>query len=777
MTDVTVAERTDLEWTGEQADRAVPQVVDHPCRHYGPDALTWSEHPELEPFIRATYEAHVARSCRRRAFQPSVPQADLAEVAKDKYLRRDAAPLATRMLDDAREALHHAQAAGDQEALATRSFGISSAYRSALRQYHLWNDRFAGYLTDTIEQRATKPGGPLGQEAAQWLAGWIGTWLAAPGFSNHNNGRAIDLFCRLTSGRVLSANRSDIPRWHTTWLHQWLVANAAHYDFQPYRTEPWHWEHRPGSASAALAAAPQHVVHEAVDAPPGDAGAEAVSGGLGPAAYWRGQLRFGLAGNTAEPLIDGPAAFRAMQHAIESADGRGHFIYMLAWWMDPWVNLTGPGTALLDLFARAGERGVQVRVLLWDAPRLIFGEHSKLHDAAVDAINRLPNCHAQQDDPHTLAKSHHQKLLVVQGRNGLVAMCGGADINADRVHDLPPPSGSYRADRPAIGWTGSSGGSGGSGPAGSGNPLHDVHARLTGPTALPLLRAFLRRWWARSGDRDIDRRSPLRGTYSQPLPAPTGGQFVRIGETFNGVLRLPRGEVHSRQVTVQDIWLRSILGARRFIYLEEQYLLSDCAAAAIRAVLPRLEHVTILIPPSEITDVPGVWARRRAFVNGITAGNPDAGKLHIYTRTAGQQQPCIRANAPHLYVHAKMAVIDDELMLIGSANCNNRGWETDSELVAASFEDAGGMASTAGRLRAVLWAHHLGVPSSAVADPVRSRELWDTASTRHVCRYDPGGGRDAFGSNRPDRLADPSDRQPGDPCQTLLPTPHSAGRI
>ena len=144
-------------------------------------------------------------------------------------------------------------------------------------------------------------------------------------------------------------------------------------------------------------------------------------------------------------------------------------------------------------------------------------------------------------------------------------------------------------------------------------------------------------------------------------------------------------------MTVQDIWLRSILGARRFIYMEEQYLISDCAAAAIRAVLPRLAHVTILIAPSEITDMPGVWARRKAFIRSITSGQSAyADRLHIYTRTAGQRQPCVRANAPHLYVHAKMAVIDDELMLIGSANCNNRGWETDSELVIASFEDDGG---------------------------------------------------------------------------------------
>src|SRR5262249_1619243 len=74
-----------------------------------------------------------------------------------------------------------------------------------------------------------------------------------------------------------------------------------------------------------------------------------------------------------------------------------HYIYLLAWWLDPWVYLDGPGTSLLDLFARAGERGVQVRVLVWDAPRLMFGPHSALHDEAVAALNRLPRCPAPQD--------------------------------------------------------------------------------------------------------------------------------------------------------------------------------------------------------------------------------------------------------------------------------------------------------------------------------------------------------------------------------------------
>jgi phosphatidylserine/phosphatidylglycerophosphate/cardiolipin synthase-like enzyme len=320
-----------------------------------------------------------------------------------------------------------------------------------------------------------------------------------------------------------------------------------------------------------------------------------------PADYWRAQLRYGLAGNSVRPLVDGKAALKAIKEAIETASGPGHFVYLLGWWVDPWVHLAGPDTCLLNLFARAAQRGVQIRVLMWDSPSLIYPGHSKLHDAAVTALNKIPNCYAQQDAGGglTSTKAHHQKLVVVQGSQGLIALCGGVDVNADRLWDkLPPPASAYRPDRPNVGWNGASGS--GSGPKGEeGIPFHDVHSRLSGPTARPLLRVFLRRWWARSGDRDIDRRDPLRGTFNHPVPPVSGHDFVRVGETFDGVLRSGDGRVvASRKVTVQDIWLRSILGARRFIYIEDQYLISDCAARAIRVAMAResLKHVTILIP-------------------------------------------------------------------------------------------------------------------------------------------------------------------------------------
>ena len=166
-----------------------------------------------------------------------------------------------------------------------------------------------------------------------------------------------------------------------------------------------------------------------------------------------------------------------------------------------------------------------------------------------------------------------------------------------------------------------------------------------------------------------------------------------------------------------------------------------------------------------------MWSRRQAFIDRITPGNPHAGKLHVYTRSGRAAAACVRANAPHLYVHAKMAVIDDELMLIGSANCNNRGWETDSELVVATFEDDGGTTPVAGRLRMALWAHHLGVhPADGRRPGALARAL---GYSEHAARLPvrPRRRRRFLAARSSGHFVDPSDRQPGDPCRTLLPHP------
>jgi len=75
----------------------------------------------------------------------------------------------------------------------------------------------------------------------------IGGRIAAPGYSNHQGGIAVDLWQDRTRGNTI-ANDSDNPsrcRWRHTWFHGWLRTNAPAHGFRPILTEEWHWEYRP----------------------------------------------------------------------------------------------------------------------------------------------------------------------------------------------------------------------------------------------------------------------------------------------------------------------------------------------------------------------------------------------------------------------------------------------------------------------------------------------------------------------------------------------------
>lgn len=65
---------------------------------------------------------------------------------------------------------------------------------------------------------------------------------AVPGFSNHTRGRAVD-FTTKQGKWVFTASSAQKAGWVNTWLHQWLVDNAAGHRFRPYEKEPWHWDH------------------------------------------------------------------------------------------------------------------------------------------------------------------------------------------------------------------------------------------------------------------------------------------------------------------------------------------------------------------------------------------------------------------------------------------------------------------------------------------------------------------------------------------------------
>jgi phosphatidylserine/phosphatidylglycerophosphate/cardiolipin synthase-like enzyme len=291
------------------------------------------------------------------------------------------------------------------------------------------------------------------------------------------------------------------------------------------------------------------------------------------------------------------------------------------------------------------------------------------------------------------------------------------------------------------------------GSSGAGAPLHDTHCQIAGPSAHDLLTTFIRRWDAHPGHSAIDRtKGSLRGR-SEPIPSPlaprpvgpgsSGGNVAaRIVRTYNPVTTLFSRPTAVRERSIRETLIKAIRNARRFIFMEEQYLVSMEAARELNSALSRLQHVTIVIPHSSITEMPRVWEGRLRFINQLKAG-PHGHKARVFFLASPPNTP---GTAPrfgdHTYVHSKCWVFDDELAVIGSANCNQRGWEHDSEADAILFEDRNPSGLTfAQRFRMALWAEHLNVPPSAVQDGVSSVSLWTSPPAGARIRpYDPRAG-------------------------------------
>jgi phosphatidylserine/phosphatidylglycerophosphate/cardiolipin synthase-like enzyme/outer membrane protein OmpA-like peptidoglycan-associated protein len=474
------------------------------------------------------------------------------------------------------------------------------------------------------------------------------------------------------------------------------------------------------------------------------------------------------AGNAVRHLVDAEnpgtpvlSGYGAMVAALRAAQGGNAFIYLLGWvCYDDFDMITcDPTSKLHTLLADAASRGVQVRAVFWDHTRTSpAGRRATL--ASVDHIGAMPGGAAILDDHGPLGTSHHQKMLVVHTGETLVGFTGGLDINPDRILpstvscSVPPPPPTQQPQPIEAGDDESSSG-------GGGEPLHDVHCRIEGPAAFDLVQTFINRWDVLADSRSIERRAPLRGRALTTPPAPVAqpsvpaqsltGQAcsVAIGRTVNP----PRGSGLPRERDIKNLLLAAIANARRFIYMEDQYLINLDAARALRTALPNIAHLTIVIPASDISDLPCKWAYRREFITTLTRGlSPDlAQKVRIFELV----DPPIPPIAPpcstrrrvfrptfgrHTYVHAKCWVFDDELAVIGSANCNLRGWESDTEIDAFIFDDRIPTAATvrtfAQQMRMDLWSEHLALPPARLADGAASAAFWlRPPSGAHILPY------------------------------------------
>ena len=230
------------------------------------DPGPWAGTAEQEDFRARVLAEHITRSRTAKGSpQRDLLEGELSDVPGTCHTRSGrttcvrtataTARAAGRLLEAANADLATAQKAGDADALRTVRLRATSGYRGSDHQKRLWLGYFARkYYNGTRSARAKIAAGPHSDAAVDHMlrsradGGYgVGGRIAAPGFSNHQGGIALDLWQDRTAGHEI-ANDSDDPsrcRWRQSWFHGWLRKHAVAYGFQPIATEEWHWEYRP----------------------------------------------------------------------------------------------------------------------------------------------------------------------------------------------------------------------------------------------------------------------------------------------------------------------------------------------------------------------------------------------------------------------------------------------------------------------------------------------------------------------------------------------------
>jgi phosphatidylserine/phosphatidylglycerophosphate/cardiolipin synthase-like enzyme len=397
-------------------------------------------------------------------------------------------------------------------------------------------------------------------------------------------------------------------------------------------------------------------------------------------------------GCSMDVLIDGAEAFRVIAEAIE---GARDFIHITGWHLAPHFDLVRgerPGT-IGAMLAEAAQR-LDVRVLVWaGAPVPAFKPTRSQVRHDIEMLTRRTRIRCEADPREHPFHCHHEKTVSVDGE---IAFVGGIDITdygGDRFDTSDHPA------RRQLGW-------------------HDVGSRLRGPAVLDVHDHFALRWREVTGEH-LER---------PPAPAADGPHTVQVVRTVSEVMydSVPKGDFR-----ILESYVRALRQAKRFIYLENQFLWSP---EIVNILADKLRN-----PPSD--DFRLVVLLPRRANNGhddtlgqlaeLIAADDGAGRFlaaTIRSRSGDRDDP--------LYVHAKVGIVDDRWLTVGSANLNAHSLLNDTEMNVVTDNE-----ELARDTRLRLWAEHLEADIESIASEEPRTvvdERWQPIATEQLERLRSG---------------------------------------
>lgn len=358
-------------------------------------------------------------------------------------------------------------------------------------------------------------------------------------------------------------------------------------------------------------------------------------------------------------IVDAEDYFRHMQNAMLKAERR---ILLVGWDFDTRIHLetgrrwwhkgqTAQHPRRLGSFVpwlSRHRKGVKIYILKWSLGILSLLTRGAM---TLDLLRWAPKKRItfKADTMHPLGGSHHQKIVIIDDR---LAVCGGIDMTSGRWDTRKHRENDPRRRFPVRGIYG---------------PWHDATMMVEGEVAVAL-GDLGRERWATAGGKQLERVPETSGERWPPDLMP---QFENVEV---GIARTRAEYQHVPQLTeIADLFERQILSARRFIYAESQYFASRRIAEALCKRLSQPDPPEVIIVHPANADG---WLEQQAM---------DHARAEL-VRTLGEADPQCRFNlyVPYtgetpIYVHAKVLIVDDRIIRVGSANMNNRSMGLDSE--------------------------------------------------------------------------------------------------
>jgi phosphatidylserine/phosphatidylglycerophosphate/cardiolipin synthase-like enzyme len=397
-------------------------------------------------------------------------------------------------------------------------------------------------------------------------------------------------------------------------------------------------------------------------------------------------------GCSLDVLVDGAQALPAIAEALRGAQ---RFVHLTGWHVAPHFELVRDESPVVlgALLAELAER-IDVRVLVWaGAPLPAFHPTRSEVREAIRTLTRHTRIRCEPDPREHPIHCHHEKTISIDGE---LAFVGGIDLTDDAGDRFD--SSAHEARR-RLGW-------------------HDVAARLRGPAVGDVHDHFAARWNAVTGE-TLDRPDP---------PPPAGDTTVQVVRTVAEDMydQLPRGDFR-----ILESYMRALRAARELVYLENQFLWSPEIVAVLADKLRRSQRddfrVVVLLPAKANNGQDDT----RGQLGVLAEADDGAGRFLAATIRSLSG----RRDDP-LYVHAKVGIVDDRWLTIGSANLNAHSLLNDTEMNVVTDD-----ARLARETRVRLWAEHLELDEAEVAatDPtVLVDDRWRPIAAEQLERREAG---------------------------------------